>query len=221
MQFRENIHVMFHLSPVIQKELVIKMSRCFKETDNKLCDLNVLKQDWKAQTETIQCANKKPVTNKLVASELWEMPVNFPQEDKKISYWSFWPSVSNFLAGWRRKPCSAPVSGKPPRSSAHGSDEETWWPPDRVSDWIWRCLAVYKVTSTEIYFRKGDSAACQRCHVFSPSAFPGGNITSPWWNGQPTPNWLSTGWTEPRTTPSWHCVRRPLESALRWNKVWN
>lgn len=45
MQFRENIHVMFHLSPVIQKELVIKMSRCFKETDNKLCDLNVLKQD--------------------------------------------------------------------------------------------------------------------------------------------------------------------------------
>lgn len=156
MQFRENIYVMFHLSPVIQKELVIKMSRCFKETDNKLCDLNLLKQDWKAQTETIQCANKKPVTNKLVASELWEMPVNFPQEDKKISYWSFWPSVSNFLAGWRRKPCSAPVSGKPPRSSAHGSDEETWWPPDRVSDWIWRCLAVYKVTSTEIYFRKGD-----------------------------------------------------------------
>lgn len=64
--------------------------------------------------------------------------------------------------------------------------------------------------------------------VFSFCGFPGGNITSPWWNGPPAPNWLSTGWTEARTTPSWHCVRRQLESALRWNiqqivpdTVWN
>lgn len=83
MQFRENIHVMFHLSPVIQKELVIKISRCFKETDNKLCDLNVLKQDWKAQTETIQCANKKPVTNKLVASKIMRDVSELPSRGQK------------------------------------------------------------------------------------------------------------------------------------------
>lgn len=47
--------------------------------------------------------------------------------------------------------------------------------------------------------------------------FLGGTIISPWWNGPPAPNWLSTGWTEPRTTLSWHCVRLRLESALRWN----
>lgn len=94
------------------------------------------------------------------------MWVNFPHEDKEISYCSFWPSVSNFLAGWRRKPCSAPVSGEPPRSPPHGGDEETRWPPDRVSACVWSYLAVYEVTSTKMYFLKGDRA-CQRCRVLT------------------------------------------------------
>ena len=62
---------------------------------------------------------------------------------------------------------------------------------------------------------------CQRCDAFSPFVFPGGNIISPWWNGPPTPNWLSTGWTEHRITPSWRCAKPPPESALRWHEVFN
>ena len=41
---------------------------------------------------------------------------------------SSWPP-----AGRGRKPCSALVCGEPQRTPAHGGDEETWRPPDRVS----------------------------------------------------------------------------------------
>lgn len=62
-------------------------------------------------------------------------------------------------------------------------------------------------------FRQTDSDA----DVFPHSAYSGGSITSRWWHGPPAPNWLWTGWTGPKTTPSWHCVRPRLESALRWS----
>lgn len=45
--------------------------------------------------------------------------------------------MSYFLSastGWRGEPRRVPVSGEPERSPAHGGDEETRWPTDRVSD---------------------------------------------------------------------------------------
>lgn len=133
-------------------------------------------------------------------------------------------SVWYFLsasAGWGGEPCRVPVSGEPERSPAHGSDEETWWPTDRVSD-------VPNSRSSSVSSNKQQTSEweVEEGH-FSPQSFAnvaqslcvfsGGSITSPWWNGPPALNWLSTGWTEPRTTLFWHCARRRLECASRWN----
>lgn len=42
------------------------------------------------------------------------------------------------------------------------------------------------------------------------------NTMWPWWNGPRPPNWPSTGWTEPRTSPYWRCVKPQQGSARRY-----
>lgn len=77
----------------------------------------------------------------------------------------------------------------------------------RVTSCSWLCV------------KPGRMRAASGADVLSVSLFSGESITSPWWNGPPAPNWLSTGWTEPRTTRSWLCAKLQLGSASRWDAL--
>lgn len=85
-------------------------------------------------------------------------------------------------------------------------------PDDPRIGWVTarRCL-IESTKNSCSEFLKGSCDRGGQCP--RPLLFPGRSITSPWWSGPPAPNWLWTGWTEHRTTPSWPCVRLRLESA--------